>query len=68
MKFKSENVGPRVLKLRRAAEWTQTDLADELGVTKTWISRLENGSTTPSLTRVLEMAAIFETTPDGLLA
>ena len=68
VKFKAKNVGVRVLKLRRAALWTQTDLADQLGVSKGWISRLEHGSVNPSLHRVIELARIFDTTPDGLLA
>ena len=66
-KFDPYRVGPRVRKLRKAAKWTQTDLAVELGVSKAWVSRLETKDVTPSLARVIQLAGLFETTPDALL-
>ena len=67
-KFDPYRVGPRVRKLRKTAKWTQTDLAVELGVSKAWVSRLETKDVRPSLDRVIQLADLFDTTPDGLLA
>jgi putative transcriptional regulator len=60
-------VGPKVRDLRKAMGWTQGDLSDELQVSKPWVSRLELGTVKPSLDRIIQIADLFDTTPDALL-
>jgi transcriptional regulator with XRE-family HTH domain len=73
MNFSVENIGPNVRRLRNDHGLTQADLSQDLGVSTGWVSRLESGDTTPSLGRVLELAALFSAlsafsiTPDTLL-
>lgn len=42
-------LGSRIRKLREAANLTQTDLADKLGVTQAYIAMLESDAREPSL-------------------
>jgi transcriptional regulator with XRE-family HTH domain len=37
------SVGRRIAELRRAKGWTQAELAERLGVSIKWVSRVENG-------------------------
>jgi len=41
--------GMRLKKLREARGWTQTELAEKVGVARNTITRLEIGSSRPSL-------------------
>jgi transcriptional regulator with XRE-family HTH domain len=60
-------VGPNIRALRGVEGWTQAELAEDLEVTKGWVSRLESGSALPSLLRVIELAELFQVTVDSLL-
>jgi transcriptional regulator with XRE-family HTH domain len=52
-------LGRNVAKLRKTLGWTQEDLAHRLGVEPETISRLERGTTLPSLKSLEKLAAIF---------
>lgn len=65
--MKAANIGPNIRRLRNDRSMTQAALADALGVSTGWVSRLESGDTIPSLGRVLELAALFSVTPDTIL-
>ena len=43
------NIGNNIRMLRRAADMTQEELADRLGVTYQSVSRWENGGTYPDM-------------------
>ena len=43
------NIGQNIRTLRRAADMTQEELADRLGVTYQSVSRWENGGTYPDM-------------------
>jgi transcriptional regulator with XRE-family HTH domain len=65
------NIGKRVRELREGSEWTQTQLADRVGVAMNTISRLETGTSNPSAELVEKIAralgahpgVLFEETP-----
>lgn len=52
---------------RRARSLTQEQLAEALGVTIGAVSKWESGMTTPDLSLIVELAALFETSVDVLL-
>ena len=62
------DLGERIRKLRKARGWSQTELGEKLGgLSQRAISGYENGSTSPSIITVIEMADLFEVTLDHLL-
>ncbi len=50
------NIGPKVKKLREQQDITQETLADKVGLTQSFISKLENGELTPSLKSLEKIA------------
>ena len=61
------NIGQNIRTLRRAADMTQEELADKLGVTYQSVSRWENGGTYPDMELLPAIADIFSVTVDHLL-
>lgn len=53
---------------RLARGLSQGDVADRLGVARTWISKLENERATPCLKSALRVAAAMEISPRDLFA
>jgi len=49
----------RIAALREARGWTQSDLADRLGVHWQTVSRMETGATSITTSRIAELARIF---------
>lgn len=56
----------RIRELREAAGMTQADLADRLQVSVPTVSKWENGVIRPSVSNLMELAEIFETTMDTI--
>ena len=56
----------RIRELREAAGMTQADLADRLQVSVPTVSRWESGVIRPSVSNLMELAEIFETTMDTI--
>ena len=52
---------------RKAAGLTQEQLAEAMGVTVGAVSKWESGATTPDLSSILELAALFGISVDVLL-
>lgn len=50
----------RVKEIRKAANWTQADLASKVHVSRQTIVALEKGSYVPSLELALDIAHVFE--------
>lgn len=61
------NFGKTILDLRKAKNMTQEDLAAQLGVTPTAVSKWENNNTMPDLLMLCALADCFEVTADELL-
>ena len=61
-------LGKRVAERRRAQGWTQTQLAERLGVDAETISRFERGVTAPSLATLELLARVLKTSAAELLS
>lgn len=53
-------IGQAIAKYRQAAGLTQAQLAEILDIGNDAVSRMERGTTTPSVVRLLELAEIFQ--------
>ncbi|GAA2119709.1 XRE family transcriptional regulator [Nocardioides bigeumensis] len=62
-----ELVGPRLRKIREQRGVTLTDVADRTGISKSTLSRLENGQRRPSLELLLPLAQLYRVPLDDLV-
>lgn len=53
------DVGVRARELRRLRGWTQSDLADRLGVSRAWVVRLEQGAPRLEANRVFDAMVLL---------
>lgn len=60
-------VSEKILKLRKANNMTQEDLAEKLDVSRQSISKWESGQTIPELEKLVSMSEVFHVTTDYLL-
>jgi transcriptional regulator with XRE-family HTH domain len=60
-------VGPRLRRLREQRGVTLTEVADRTGISKSTLSRLENGQRKPSLELLLPLAQAYGTPLDDLV-
>ncbi|MGH3496374.1 MAG: helix-turn-helix domain-containing protein [Nocardioidaceae bacterium] len=62
-----ELVGPRLRKVRKQRGITLTDVAERTGISKSTLSRLENGQRRPSLELLLPLAQAYRVPLDDLV-
>ena len=62
-----ELVGPRLRKVREQRGVTLTDVAERTGMSKSTLSRLENGQRRPSLELLLPLAQLYRVPLDDLV-
>ncbi len=62
-----ELVGPRLRKIREQRGVTLTDVAHRTGISKSTLSRLENGARKPSLELLLPLAQLYRVPLDDLV-
>ena len=60
-------IARRIRQYRHLEKLSQEHLADKVGVSDTYIRKLEAGARTPSLAVVMALAVALNTTPDHLL-
>ena len=60
-------LGNRVRDLRRQQKWTQVELAERLGIDRSYLSEIETGKKDPSLRVLKTLADGFDTTLSELL-
>ena len=60
-------IGKRIKELRNKYKFTQTELAEKVGVTKSTIAAYENDSRQPSYEVLIKMAHLFKVSIDSLL-
>lgn len=60
-------ISKRIRQYRHLAKLTQEGLADRMGISDTYIRKLEAGKRIPSLELILRLAEALDTTPDYLL-
>ena len=64
----TENIlGKKIKTLRGQYLWTQEIVANQLGISIPAFSKIESGLTTVNITRLKQLADLFETTPMALL-
>jgi transcriptional regulator with XRE-family HTH domain len=63
----STSLGERIAAHRKALGWTQQELAERLGASRTAVSHLEAGLATPSERTVALLAGLFKTEPHDLV-
>ena len=61
------SLGENIYKHRTAKNWSQTDLAYELDVSRQSVSKWENDSAVPDLDKLIKMKQIFEVSIDELV-
>ena len=59
--------GEKISSLRTQCDYTQSDLAKLLGVTRSAVNAWEMGNSTPSTTALVQLADIFHVSTDYLL-
>lgn len=60
-------MGEKILKLRKARQWNQEDLAEQVGVTRQAVSRWESDSAKPDAEKVIALCDLFGISADYLL-
>lgn len=60
-------IGEKIKELRKKSKFTQTELAQILGVTKSTVAAYENNTRLPSYDVLIKMAGIFKVSTDSLL-
>lgn len=60
-------LGGKIKELRNKYKYTQTELANMVGVTKSTIASYENDTRQPSYEVLIKLAAVFKVTVDYLL-
>lgn len=63
----AEKLGTNIRSLRSKKGWSQSELADKIGVHLTHINRIENGKYLPSLDTVVLLAEALESSLDILV-
>ena len=61
------SLGTRIQQYRRAANLSQEQLAERMGVSRQAVSKWELGETIPDADRIIQLAQIFGVTTDALL-
>ena len=61
------SVGENIKRLREGAGLTQQELADKVGVGRTWIAQIERGAKCPSIVFSAELAQVLGCSIDELL-
>src|SRR4051794_22672557 len=62
-----DHVGPRLTGIRKVRGVTLTDLVERTGISKSTLSRLENGQRRPGLELLLPLAQAYRVPPDDLV-
>jgi putative transcriptional regulator len=61
-------VTSRLQELRAVRQWTQAQLADEVGVSRQTINSIETGRFEPSLSLALKLARLFGASVDTIFS
>ena len=67
MKDEAEKLGLNLKRIRTEKDISQVDIARSLGVSRGFVSNLENGKTNPTLATITRLANAVGVTTDALL-
>ncbi|MBE5868947.1 MAG: helix-turn-helix domain-containing protein [Lachnospiraceae bacterium] len=65
--FNMENIGRTIAELRKERNMTQLELADKMGISFQAVSNWERGNSMPDISKLPELAELFDVTIDQLL-
>ena len=65
--FNMEKVGRKIAELRKNHNMTQLELADKIGISFQAVSNWERGNSMPDISKLPELASLFDVTIDELL-
>lgn len=66
MEYSKEDFGQRLRRIRRAADITQKELSERVGIDSGLIGRYESGAVTPGLNTAYSLAVALGVTLDDL--
>ena len=65
--FNMTKIGKKICSLRKEQNMTQVELADRLGISYQAVSNWERGNSMPDISKLPELAAIFNISLDDLI-
>ena len=68
MPLSKEQIGIRISNARKVMGLTQAELAERIGVSEKYLSRIENGNQVPSITIVARICEVLQISADKLLS
>lgn len=60
-------LGEKIIHLRKQREWSQEELASQLGISRQSVSKWESGASIPDLDKIISMSSLFGVSTDYLL-
>ncbi len=60
-------LGEKITQLRKQRDWSQEDLASQLGISRQSVSKWESGASIPDLDKIVSMSRLFSVSTDYLL-
>jgi addiction module HigA family antidote len=63
----NSSICKKIIDLRKKNDWSQTTLAKKLGISKSTMSKIENGSRKITTDELIRLAEIFDSSSDYLL-
>jgi len=67
MELDYKNIGKRIIRRRKRLKMRQVHLADEIGISNTYLSSIEHGKEKPSLDILVKICNGLSVTPDYLI-
>lgn len=64
----AKRIGHALTQARKAARMSQEQVSEKLGVNTETISRFERGHTLPPLSRLFELASLYDVLPETIVA
>lgn len=61
------NIGENITYFRQKNQWSQTQLAEQLNISRSTVSKYESGRQIPDLNTLKRISEVFETTLDQLV-
>lgn len=61
------NLSEKIVFLRKQQNWSQEDLAEQIGVSRQSVSKWESGASVPELDRIVQLCRLFDVTADALI-
>lgn len=61
-----EPIGPRIRRMRLAKEWSLTELADQAGISRSYLAQVEKGDSIPTHGKIVQLANALGSLPSEL--